>query len=73
MSKKTRTSLRLTEESLDALKLIKKAINLPMSTVLEGIVMDHMELYHKRYLDMIKKRKKVIELTLQLDKEIEER
>ena len=73
MSKKTQTSLRITVETLNYLKLIKKATRLPISTILEGIIMDHMELNHKRYLDMIKKRKKIKELTQQLEKEIEDK
>ena len=73
MSKKTQTSLRITVETLNYLKLIKKATRSPISTILEGIIMDHMELNHKRYLDMIKKRKKIKELTQQLEKEIEDK
>jgi len=70
VSVKTRTTLRLTEESLHALKLIKKATKLPMSTILEGIVLDHMDLHHKRYLNMIKKWKKIKELNQQIEEEI---
>ena len=73
ITKKTQTSLRITVETLNYLKLIKKATRLPISTILEGIIMDHMELNHKRYLDMIKKRKKIKELTQQLEKEIEDK
>ena len=71
MSDKTQTSLRLTDETLDSLKLIKKATRLPMSTILEGIVLDHMDLHHKRYLDMIKKWKKIRELNQQIQEELE--
>ena len=70
MTKKTQTSLRLTEETLDSLRVIKKATRLPMSTILEGIVLDHMDLHHKRYLDVVKKQKMRKKMQTIIEKEV---
>ena len=70
MTKKTQTSLRLTEETLDSLRVKKKATRLPMSTILEGIVLDHMDLHHKRYLDVVKKQKMRKKMQTIIEKEV---
>ena len=70
MTKKTQPSLRLTEETLDSLRVIKKATRLPMSTILEGIVLDHMDLHHKRYLDVVKKQKMRKKMQTIIEKEV---
>ena len=44
----TRTSVRLTHETLEDLKFIRKATGLPMSTILEGLITDFMRDHRKR-------------------------
>ena len=43
-----RTSVRLTQETLEDLKFIRKATGLPMSTILEGLMTDFMRDHRKR-------------------------
>ena len=43
-----RTSVRLTQETLDDLKFMRKATGLPMSTILEGLMTDFMREHRKR-------------------------
>ena len=44
----TRTSVRLTQETLDDLKFMRKATGLPMSTILEGLMTDFMRDHRTR-------------------------
>jgi hypothetical protein len=44
----TRTSVRLTEETLADLKFMRKATGLPMSTILEGLMTDFMRDHRTR-------------------------
>tara|TARA_R100001224_G_scaffold69033_1_gene41790 strand:- start:329 stop:577 length:249 start_codon:yes stop_codon:yes gene_type:complete len=44
----TRTSIRLTQETLDDFKLMRQATGLPMSTILEGLMTDFMKDHRKR-------------------------
>ena len=44
----TRTSVRLTEETLEDLKFMRKATGLSMSTILEGLMTDFMKDHRKR-------------------------
>ena len=44
----TRTSVRLTEETLEDLKFMRQATGLPMSTILEGLVTDFLRDHRSR-------------------------
>tara|TARA_R100000458_G_scaffold48889_1_gene48204 strand:+ start:2784 stop:3032 length:249 start_codon:yes stop_codon:yes gene_type:complete len=44
----TRTSVRLTQETLDDLKFMRQATGLPMSTILEGLMTDFMKDHRTR-------------------------
>jgi len=44
----TRTSIRLTQETLEDFKLMRQATGLPMSTILEGLMTDFMKDHRTR-------------------------
>ena len=58
----TRTSVRLTQETLEDLKFIRKATGLPMSTILEGLMADFMRDNRKRLEGLLRSKEQAEKL-----------
>ena len=58
----TRTSVRLTQETLEDLKFIKKATGLPMRTILEGLMTDFMRDNRKRLEGLLRSKEQAEKL-----------
>lgn len=58
----TRTSVRLTEETLEDLKFMRKATGLPMSTILEGLMTDFMRDNRKRLEGLLRSKEQAEKL-----------
>ena len=49
--------MKITERTHNDLRFIKRATNLPMTTILEGLVSDHMAIHQNRYQELIRWKK----------------
>ena len=58
----TRTSVRLTEETLEDLKFMRKATGLPMRTILEGLMTDFMRDNRKRLEGLLRSKEQAEKL-----------